>query len=73
MGAIVTGADFSEKAIIIAKELADEAGVKARFIKCNVYELSKCIFDKFDIVFTSYGVLCWLPDLEKWQLKFLTC
>jgi len=50
MGAIVTGADFSEKAIIIAKELA--AGVKARFIKSNVYELSECIFDKFDIVFT---------------------
>ena len=40
--------------------------IDARFIESNVYNLSKCITDKFDIVFTSYGVLCCLPDLKKW-------
>ena len=66
LGAKVTGIDFSEKAIMKAKELSKELKIPANFIQTNIYDIPKKISEQFDIVFTSYGVLCWLPDLEKW-------
>jgi 2-polyprenyl-3-methyl-5-hydroxy-6-metoxy-1,4-benzoquinol methylase len=66
MGAIVTGVDFSENAIEKARELAALTGLKANFICCNIYELQNYLQEEFDIVFTSYGVLGWLPDMQKW-------
>lgn len=65
-GASVTGADFSHRAISLAKEISHDIGVEARFIESDIYDLPKVLDDKFDIVFTSYGVLCWLPDLPAW-------
>lgn len=66
LGARVTGADFSEKAIELAQSLARELSIDARFIQSNLYDLSSMLKDQFDIVYTSYGILCWLPDLKKW-------
>jgi SAM-dependent methyltransferase len=66
LGAKVTGVDFSGKAIALARKLSDELDIDARFVCCNVYDLPKHLSGKFDIVFTSIGVLCWLPDLVKW-------
>lgn len=67
MGAIVTGIDLSDKAIQRAQELADELELPARFICCNLYDLEAHLGDEqFDIVFTSYGALPWLPDLKPW-------
>ena len=65
-GAIVTGIDFSEEAISAAKNLSKEVGVPADFICADVYDLPNKIDQKFDIVFTSYGTIGWLPDLNKW-------
>lgn len=65
-GAIVTGVDFSEEAIIAAKNLAEEVYTKAEFICSDIYNLPEKLEQKFDIVFTSYGVIGWLPDLDKW-------
>ncbi|MBU1706321.1 class I SAM-dependent methyltransferase [bacterium] len=67
-GAQVTGVDFSEASIEKAKELASAAGLsdKARFICCDVLELNRHLDKKFDIVFTSYGVITWLSDLNAW-------
>lgn len=66
MGAEVTGADFSEKAIELARSLSNETGLKAHFILSNIYDLPELLKEQFDIVFTSYGILAWLPDLEAW-------
>lgn len=66
LGARVTGVDFSEPAIELAGSLAAELGIEARFICSNVYELTRSLHEQFDIVFTSHGVLCWLPDLPGW-------
>jgi len=66
LGARVTGADFSDKAIEKAKELAELTGANASFICCDIYELPKYLDEQFDIVFTSYGVIGWLPDLDQW-------
>ena len=65
-GAIVTGVDISNKAIELARMIAEKSKLNAKFIQSNIYDLPKNLDDKFDIVFTSYGVLCWLDNLEKW-------
>ena len=66
LGAKVTGMDFSEKGINQAVLLANELDIPARFICCNVYDLTEHLDEKYDIVFTSAGVLNWLPDLRLW-------
>ena len=66
MGAEVTGVDLSDEAIREAKQLSDEIGAQARFICCNVYDLEEHLDETFDQVFTSYGTIGWLPDLDKW-------
>ncbi len=65
-GATVTGLDFSETAIDYAKELSIESNIPAAFVCCNVYEIPQYLDHQFDIVFTTYGVIGWLPDLDKW-------
>jgi SAM-dependent methyltransferase len=66
LGARVVGVDFSEKAIGAAQALAAELGIDARFVCSDVNDLPNVLEEQFDIVFTSYGVLCWLPDIEQW-------
>jgi len=66
LGAKVTGADFSDKAIALARSLSNEVRIEANFIRSDIYDLPKALDSKFDVVFTSYGILCWLPNLERW-------
>ncbi|WP_407480866.1 class I SAM-dependent methyltransferase [Elizabethkingia meningoseptica] len=66
MGAEVTGIDLSDKAIEKAKELALQAGTNTQFICNDVYTLPNVLNEQFDIVFTSYGTIGWLPDLDQW-------
>lgn len=66
LGARVTGVDYSPQAVAMARALAVECAIDARFICCNLYDLPRQLEGHFDIVFTSYGVLCWLPDLREW-------
>lgn len=66
LGARCMGVDFSEEGIKLAKSLNEELQLDAKFVCCNVLETSKFISKTFDIVFTSYGVIGWLPDLKPW-------
>jgi SAM-dependent methyltransferase len=66
IGARVTGVDFSEPAMALARTLAAELDIEARFIQSNVYQLTRVLHEQFDVVFTSHGVLTWLPDLPEW-------
>ena len=69
LGATVTGADFSPAAIRLARELALELGFpEARFVESNLYDLPATLEagEGFDIVYTSRGVLGWLPDVAGW-------
>ena len=65
-GARVVGVDFSEHSIELAKRISKETGIDAEFICSNIYDLPDVLDEKFDIVFTSYGVLIWLPDMDRW-------
>jgi ubiquinone/menaquinone biosynthesis C-methylase UbiE len=66
MGAKATGMDFSEQAMHTAKDMAEELNLDTKFVCANVYDLKSHIDGPFDIVFTSYGTVGWLPDLTRW-------
>ena len=66
MGAKVTGVDLSDDAIAKARELDNTLGLDAQFVCCDVYDLPQHLEQQFDLVFTSYGVIGWLPDLQRW-------
>lgn len=66
-GANVVGVDFSEEAIQTVKSLNEELGLNAQFCCCNIYDAPAVLQgQQFDIVYTSYGVVNWLPDLTQW-------
>ncbi|UTD54614.1 class I SAM-dependent methyltransferase [Halomonas sp. MS1] len=66
LGAEVTGVDLSADAIEQANLLKQSLGLKANFIESDVVQFGRENTQKFDIVFTSYGVLCWLSNLADW-------
>lgn len=66
LGARVTGVDLSPTAIEYANKLKQSLNIEATFIASDVYSFSTINTHLFDIVYTSYGVLNWLPNLSKW-------
>lgn len=66
MGAEVTGLDISDNALDEARRLADRLDLKARWVLSNVVDHVPELDNGFDIVFTSYGTIGWLPDLQPW-------
>ncbi len=66
LGAEVTGVDFSELAIEKAQNLAKEMETDTRFICSDVYGLPDVHDEQYDLVFSSYGTVGWLPDSNKW-------
>jgi SAM-dependent methyltransferase len=66
LGAAVTGIDFSENGIATARALAHELDIPATFVVSNLYDLPDVLQGQFDIVYTSNGVLGWLPDIRAW-------
>ncbi len=66
-GAIVTGVDISDRSILRANELREKSGLmSARFVRSDVLDLRGAVDEQFDIVYQSYGTLCWLADLDRW-------
>ena len=66
LGAAVTGVDISDAAISTAANLSEKAGIHANFEHADLYDWLDEARRRFDLVFASYGVVCWLPDLEAW-------
>lgn len=67
LGARVTGADLSPAAIELARQLAIDLGFpESRFVLANLYDLPAELDGAFDVVYTSRGVLGWLPDIRAW-------
>lgn len=73
MGAHVTGVDFSEAAVAKANELSTQTGLAAQFVQCDVHDAPARISKPADIVFTTYGVLGWLPDMQRWAQVVADC
>lgn len=66
-GARVVGVDLSPRSVEVARRLAKDLGLDAEFLEADVYEAPEALSGRtFDIVYTGYGALVWLPDLERW-------
>lgn len=65
-GAVATGVDFSPASIAEARRLARELHLddRVRFVEHDVRTLA--LAERFDVVFVSYGAICWLPELHSW-------
>ncbi len=66
LNAIVTGIDYSENSIRVARKYAERASVDCEFHCLRIGEVYQTLERRFDIVYTSYGVLCWLDNLKVW-------
>jgi len=66
MGAKTVGVDLSDVATAKGTEMAKQLGAATSFVTCDVYDVPNQIEEQFDIVFTSYGTIGWLPDIDKW-------
>lgn len=67
LGARMTGLDFSPASLVQARQLADLAGVDVPFVDGEVYEAVDLPgADRFDLVYTGIGALCWMPDITRW-------
>ena len=66
LGAKCTGVDLSDEGVKLAQQLNNQLKLDANFVCCNVLDTSQHVKEQFDIVFTSYGVIGWLPDLKPW-------
>jgi SAM-dependent methyltransferase len=73
MGAKCVGVDLSDEGVKLATQLNTELKLDAEFVCCNVLDTSKHVSETFDIVYTSYGVIGWLPDLKPWAQMIFEC
>ena len=62
----VIGLDLSEASLAHAHSIAERAGADVEFVHANVYDARQAVSGNFDLVYTSIGVLCWLPNIARW-------
>ncbi|MFC6879686.1 MULTISPECIES: class I SAM-dependent methyltransferase [Actinomadura] len=72
-GAQATGVDFSAVAVERARKLAAEAKLSAEFVESDVLALPESLSGRFDVVFASYGVLCWIRSAAEWMASAAAC
>ena len=73
LGADVTGVDISDEAIRFARQLANDSGIDVHFLRADIYDYFQGASERYDVVFSSYGVLCWLSDLAAWGAGLAAC
>ncbi|WP_031465996.1 class I SAM-dependent methyltransferase [Sciscionella sediminilitoris] len=66
-GARVVGLDISARSVEQAAGAARTAGLDIEYAKADVYDAVGVLgAERFDIVYTGKGSLCYLPDLSGW-------
>ena len=67
LGARMTGLDFSARALAVARQLAADCGTAIDYVESELYEAVAVLGpNRFDLVYTGIGALCWLPDIRRW-------
>jgi SAM-dependent methyltransferase len=67
LGARMTGLDFSPSALAVARRLAADTGEEIDYVEADVYSAVEALgSERFDLVYTGIGALCWLPDVRRW-------
>jgi SAM-dependent methyltransferase len=66
-GARTVGLDISPESIRTAGRIASEAGVDVEYVCADVYAAIEVLgTERFDVVYTGKGAVCYLPDVERW-------
>ena len=68
-GARLTGVDFSAAALASAAGLAGRLGLDVTWVESDVLDARAAVTGDFDVVYTSIGTICWLPDLDRWAAQ----
>lgn len=68
-GAIVTGIDFSTRALAFARALRDECGLTGTFVTGDVRAVRTLVEGGYDVVYAAWGVLNWVPDVRPWAVN----
>ncbi len=67
LGARATGLDFSPSALAVARDLAAAVDIHIAYVEAEVHDAVAVLGpERFDLVFTGIGALCWLPDVGRW-------
>ncbi|MGD8450863.1 MAG: class I SAM-dependent methyltransferase [Phycisphaerae bacterium] len=69
LGAVVTGVDISDEAIDFARKLSADSGLPGTFCRDDVHDWLAAAGERgerYDVVFSSYGSICWLSDIKRW-------
>lgn len=67
LGGRVSGLDFSAAALAVARELSASAGPEVDFVEADVDDAVEAFGEeRFDLVYTGVGALCWLPSVRRW-------
>ena len=67
LGANVTGLDFSAAALEHARRVSETGGPHVDYVEADVFDAVRVLgSDRFDLVYTGIGALCWLPSVERW-------
>lgn len=72
-GARVTGVDLSPVAVRRAAELADRCGVAVRYLEGDSTDLPATLHGRFDVAFATFGILCWIGDVDAWMRSVTAC
>jgi SAM-dependent methyltransferase len=64
LGAQVTGVDISDEAVNFARQLAQDSGIPATFVRSDIYDWFEQNSTQYDVVYMSYGTLPWLSDIQ---------
>ena len=64
LGARMTGLDFSAPALEQGRRLAAASAPTSTFVESDLYGAPDALGgERFDLVYTGIGALCWLPDI----------
>lgn len=57
---------MSPRSLERGRELARRAEAHIELVESIVYAAREVVTGDFDLVYTTLGVLCWLPDIDAW-------
>ena len=66
-GARVVGADFSPVSLAKARVIAERCGADVEYVEADATALPEALHGRFDLVYATIGVLCWIGDLDAWM------
>ena len=67
LGARVTGVDFSPVSLAKAADLANRCQVELSLVEADACDPPSSLSGRFDLVYATIGVLCWIEDLGSWM------